>query len=78
MIVQPPTASASVRVERTRNQPELGIGAIIFASVVTFALLSIGCIWPLPCTIIGIVLGVTVSIGDTIILVWPDMLPKCG
>jgi len=50
--------------ERPRSQPELGIGAIVFATVSTIFIASFLCLWALPCTIVGIILGVTVSFSN--------------
>ena len=59
MVTAQPTVYSSTVPRQT--QPETGIIAIILAVFATFCVLSFGCWWALPCTIIGIVLGVTVS-----------------
>lgn len=55
---QPTPVTTTVRPNR---RPEMGIAAMVFAIITTIFIASFGCWWSLPCTIIGIVLGVTVS-----------------
>ena len=59
MVTHQPVSGAAI--EQTHSQPELGIGAAIFAGISTACIFSLGCWWGLPCTIVGIILGVIVS-----------------
>jgi hypothetical protein len=46
-----------------RRRPEqYGYDALSYAVIVSFILFIFGCWWSLPCTIIGIILAITVSI----------------
>ena len=57
VLVQPTQAVVTQRPDR---RPEFGIGALVFAVMSTIFIASFACIWSLPFTIAGIVLGITV------------------
>ncbi len=61
VIVQQPTTATTPLVERSPSQPEYGMFALVFAIVSTVIMAVCGCWWALPCTAVGIVLGITVS-----------------
>ena len=49
--------------QRPRREPEYGIMALIFAIITTVLIGFCLCWWSLPFTIVGIILGITVSCG---------------
>ena len=55
---------STVYVERPQTDSQLGLGALIFASITTVIILSCGCWFAIPCGIIGLVLGVVVSCNE--------------
>ena len=56
---------SAVHVERPQQtDSRLGLGALIFAGITTAILLFCGCVFALPCGIIGVVLGVVVSCNE--------------
>ena len=50
-----------VHVERPQIDSRLGLGALIFSGIATLIILSCGCWFALPCSLIGVVLGAVVS-----------------
>ena len=63
VVVQQPQTSFVTADVHPQRRPELGLGAAIFAIISTIFIASFGCWWALPCTVVGIILGITVSSG---------------
>jgi len=55
------TQPTFVVVKGKSKELQFGVGAIVFAAVSTFCISFCLCWWALPCAIVGVVLGVTVS-----------------
>ena len=60
MIVQPSMTTPLVQPER-RRRPEIGLVALVLAIISTALFAICGCWWALPCAVVGIILGATVS-----------------
>lgn len=61
VMIQPIPVVVQGTFTQPQRQPELGIGALAFAIASTIFMFFLGCWWSFPCTIVGIVLGVSVS-----------------
>lgn len=60
-VSSPAAPPGGVTVIHPPRRTEIGLGAIIFGAFTSVCLGTSGCWWALPCSIVGIVLGVTVS-----------------
>ena len=58
MVTQPRVVTT---ITQPRAHPGFGVMATVFAVMSTIFLFSFGCWWSIPCTAVGIVLGITVS-----------------
>jgi len=56
------TTQPTLVVKGKSKKLQFGVGAIAFAAVSTFCMFFGLCWWALPCAILGIILGVTVSL----------------
>ena len=66
-VVMHQPAPAVATIEQPRRRPEFGIGALVFAIMSTIFIASFMCWWSLPFTIVGIVLGITVSFSEQMV-----------
>ena len=60
VIMQQPLLAQS-NIQHAPSRPEFGIIALVIAILTTIVVIF-GCWWALPCSIVGIVLGMTVSL----------------